>query len=98
MIVRVFQVTVHDGKEKEFEKFFRETAVPLMEDQPGLVSVTAGVPHRETPNEFCMVMVWKDLDALKAFTGAGWRDAHIHPDEAHLVRARSVHHYELAEA
>ena len=42
-------------------------------------------------------MVWRDLDAMKAFVGEDWRDAHILPEEAALVRERSIHHYELAE-
>ena len=97
MIVRVFRVTVHDGKEAAFADFFRNTALPLVQRQPGLVSVTAGAPRPETPAEFCMVMVWRDVASLKAFAGEDWREAHIHPDEAELVRARSVHHYELVE-
>ncbi len=98
MIVRVFRVVVHDGKEREFEAFFRDTALPLMRSQEGLVSITPGLPRPETPTEFCMVMVWRDLDALKAFAGEDWQHAHIHPDEALLVRERSVHHYELLDA
>ena len=96
MIVRVFQVTVHDGRRDRFEDFFLNTALPLMREQPGLVSLTAGLPRAETPNEFCMVMVWRDLEAMKAFVGEDWRDPHIHPDEAELVRERTIHHYELA--
>lgn len=87
---------MHDGKQPEFEHFFRNTAVPLMKSQPGIVSITAGVPRPETPNEFCMVMVWRDVESMKAFVGEDWREAHIHPDEAELVRERFLHHYELA--
>jgi heme-degrading monooxygenase HmoA len=95
MIVRVFQVTIHDGKEAEFEDFFRNTAKPLVESQPGIVSVTAGASRPETPGEFCMVMVWRDVDSLRAFAGEDWREPHIHPDEAALVKARRLGHYEL---
>jgi heme-degrading monooxygenase HmoA len=97
MIVRVFRVVVHDGKRSEFEASFRETAKPLVESQPGIVSVTAEVPRPEAPDEFCMVMVWRDLDAMKQFVGEDWRSAHVHPDEAALVRERFIHQYELVE-
>jgi heme-degrading monooxygenase HmoA len=97
MIVRVFRVVVHDGKQTEFSDFFHNIALPLVQSQPGLVSVTAGAPRPETPTEFCMVMTWRDVDSLKAFAGEDWREAHIHPDEAELVRERSVHHYDLVE-
>jgi len=96
MIIRVFRVVVQDGKRKQFETFFRDTAIPLVKGQPGIVSVTAGVPRPETPDEFCMVMVWESLEAMKDFIGEDWRSAHVHPDEAELVRERSIHHYELA--
>ena len=98
MIMRVFQVTTHPGKEAEFGEFFHGTAIPLMKRTPGLVSVMPGAPRKETPNEFCMIMVWEDLDALKAFVGDDYESAHIHPDEADLVKARTIRHYDLVEA
>ncbi len=96
MIVRVFQVTVEAGREDAFRAFFLDTALPLMRRQDGLVSLTAGLPRPETPREFCMVMVWRDLDALKAFVGEDWREAHVHPDEIGIVASRSLRHYDLA--
>jgi heme-degrading monooxygenase HmoA len=100
MIVRVFRVVVQEGRRAEFEDFFRNTAMPLVAGQPGLVSMTAGVPRPdappEAPDEFCMVMVWRDVDSLRAFAGEDWREPHIHPDEAALVKERHLHHYELA--
>jgi quinol monooxygenase YgiN len=97
MIVRVFQVTTHPGKEAEFGRFFHETAIPLMKRTPGLVSVIPGAPRESSPTEFCMIMIWQDLDALKAFAGEDYESAHIHPDEAELVKARTIKHYELVE-
>jgi len=98
MIVRIFQVTIAEGREAEFEDFFRNTAKPLVESQPGIVSVTAGTPRPETPNQFCMVMVWRDVESLKAFAGDDWRKPHIHPDEVGVVEDRMLHHYELVAA
>jgi heme-degrading monooxygenase HmoA len=97
MIVRIFRVVTYEGQTAAFGQFFHETAIPLIKKQPGLVTLIPGAPRPETPNEFCMVMVWKDLDSLKAFAGEDWRSAHIHPDEAELVKERSLHHYELVE-
>ena len=96
MIVRVFRVEVFPEKRAAFETFFRDTAIPLVEAQPGIVSVTAGVPRKDGPDAFCMVMVWEDLEALKAFVGEDWNHAHIHPDEADMVKARTLYHYDLA--
>lgn len=97
MIMRVFQVTTHKGREAEFARFFHETAIPLMRRTPGLVAILPGAPRPESPGEFCMVMTWQDLASLKAFVGEDYESAHVHPDEAELVAARAVRHYELVE-
>jgi heme-degrading monooxygenase HmoA len=97
MIMRVFQVSTHPGKESAFAGFFHGTAIPLMRRTPGVVAVHAGAPRPESPTEFCLVMVWRDLASLKAFVGEDYESAHVHPDEADLVRARRVSHYQVAE-
>jgi heme-degrading monooxygenase HmoA len=96
MIIRVFRAVVHDGKQDEFKKFFLGTALPLVKSQQGLVSVSVGTPNERTPNEFVMVMVWQNLEALRAFSGNKWYEAVIHPDEAHLLKETFLHHYEAA--
>lgn len=93
MIIRFFRAIVHIGKEEAFKTFFTETALPIIRSQEGLISVTIGLPHESSPNEFSMTTVWRDLDALKAFAGDDWRTAVIHPDEAHLLKETYVHHY-----
>jgi hypothetical protein len=95
MILRLFQVTTHPGKERAFATFFHETAIPLMQRVDGLVAVLPGAPRRDTPNAFAFVMLWRDLEALKAFAGEDYAAPHIHPDEAELVAARGIAHYDL---
>ena len=97
MIMRIFQVTTQPGKEAEFGDFFHNTAIPLMRRTEGLVEVWPGAPRADSPNEFCMVMLWRDLDALKAFVGEEYTNAHILPEEAELVAARTITHYDLVE-
>ena len=97
MIIRFFRAIVHDGQQDGFKAFFLETALPLVRSQEGLVSASIGLPHEGSPNEFSMVMVWRDLEALKGFAGRDWERAVVHPDEAHLLRETHVYHYHLAE-
>lgn len=97
MILRIFQVTTQPGREADFGRFFHDTAIPLMRSTPGLVSVTPGAPRPESPRDYAMVMLWRDLDALKAFAGDDYASAHIHPDEADLVAERRVTHYQPVE-
>ncbi len=95
MILRIFQVEVQPGKRAEFARFFYETAIPLMRGTEGIVEVFPGAPWPSTPDAFCFVMIWRDLEALKAFVGEDYESPHVHPDEAALVKARQITHYEL---
>ena len=97
MIVRFFRAIVHDGKQEEFKTFFLDTALPLVRSQDGLISASVGLPHESSPNEFSMVMVWRDLQALKGFAGETWGQAVVHPDEAHLLEKTFVSLYFTTE-
>ena len=97
MIIRIYRGIVHDGKQKEFERIFLETALPFVQSQPGLISATPGLPLASSPNEFSIVMKWKDLASVKQFAGENWQQAVIHPDEAHLLKETYVYHYEAVE-
>lgn len=97
MIIRIFQVVTRPGKEEEFGKFFHETAIPLMKGTKGIVQVIPGAPRADTPREFSFVMVWEDLESLKAFVGDDVSSPHIDPMEAELVESRSIKHYELVD-
>ncbi len=97
MIMRIFQVVTHPGKEREFSEFFHETAIPLMKGTEGIVSVLPGAPRPDSPREFSFVMIWKDLESLKAFVGEDYENPHIDPAEAKLVESRTIKHYELVE-
>jgi hypothetical protein len=50
MIIRVFRPTVHPGAEREFEAFLRDTAVPLVSQQPGLVAQHGSGTTRSSPH------------------------------------------------
>ena len=94
MLLRIFRATIEDGQQERFQQFVQSEALPLMRAQNGLDAIIAGSPLSD-PNEFCLVMQWRDLDALKAFAGEDWAEPHIHPDEAGLVRDRALHHYHV---
>lgn len=97
MILRIFRAFVHPGKQDAFRDFFVKTALPLVDGQPGCVSVQIGLPRPETPDEFVMIMVWRDVATLKEIVGEEWREAHVHPDQVELLRETKLHHYEMPE-
>lgn len=98
MIMRIFQVRTREGKEAEFESFFRNTAIPLMKSTDGIVSVLPGAARADSPRDFSFVMVWRDLASLKAFVGDDYTNPHIDAAEAELVESRSIAHYDLVES
>ena len=97
MIIRVFRARVHDNMQKKFEKFLRERAIPLLRKQAGILSIQIGTPVEHTPNEFLVISTWKDLDALKGFTGEKWQEPVIDPKEEHLLAETFLHHYFVLE-
>jgi quinol monooxygenase YgiN len=93
MITRIFRGRVLPGKHREFERFIRTEGIPGFEANPGVVSVHFGTPTEQDPDEFVVVTVWRDLEALKAYAGERWGDPKLTLTEAHLLREASVHHY-----
>ncbi len=97
MIVRFFRAITHEGKSEEFRTVFLEHVLPLIRSQAGLISASVGLPHPGSPNEFSMHMLWRDLDAIRGFTGEDWSTAVVLPEERDLLKETFVHHYVLAE-
>ena len=94
MIIRVFRPTIHPGKESEFESFLRETAVPLVSRQAGLVAQHLGRSHDPLSPEYVYVTVWKDVESIRAFAGERWQEAVIARDEEYLLKDTWIGHYE----
>jgi len=69
MIIRVFRPTIHPGKEHAFEAFLRDTAVPLVSKQAGLVAQHVGRPRNRSSTEYLYVTVWEDVESIRAFAG-----------------------------
>ena len=86
MVIRVFRPTIHPGKEAEFESFLRETAVPLVSRQSGLLAQHIGRPRDPSSTEYLFVTVWDDVASIRAFAGPRWQEAVIAPEEEHLLQ------------
>jgi len=95
MIIRVFRPAIRPGKEREFEAFLRDTAVPLVSKKAGLVAQHVGRPRDPSSTEFLYVTVWEDVESVRAFAGKRWQEAVITPDEEHLLAATWIGHYEV---
>jgi heme-degrading monooxygenase HmoA len=95
VIIRVFTPTIHPGKENEFEAFLRDTAVPLVARQAGLVAQHVGRPHGPPATEYVYVTVWEDVESIQAFAGEDWQEAVITAEEEHLLKQTRIVHYEV---
>ena len=94
MIIRFFRAIVHDGQVESFKTLFQETILPFVRSQDGLVSASIGLPHESSPNEFSMLMHWRDMESIKKFAGDTWQTAVVLPEEAHLLKETFVYHYQ----
>ena len=97
MIIRVFRPTIHAGKEAEFESFLRDTAIPLVSQQSGVIAQHVGRPRDPSSTEFVYVTVWDDVESIRAFAGERWEEAVIAPEEEHLLKDTWIGHYEVLQ-
>jgi heme-degrading monooxygenase HmoA len=97
MIIRIFRPTIHPGKEAEFEAFLRDTAIPLVSRQSGIVVQYVGKPRDPSSTEFVYVTVWEDEESIRAFAGESWQEAVIAPEEEDLLKETWIGHYEVIQ-
>jgi heme-degrading monooxygenase HmoA len=97
MIIRIFRPTIHPGKEAEFESFLRDTAIPLVSQQSGIVAQHVGKPRNASSTEFVYVTVWEDEESIRAFAGESWQDAVITPEEEDLLKETWIKHYDVIQ-
>ncbi len=94
MITRIFRVRVPALLHAEFEERFLSVSVPYVQAAPGIVSVSVGRPTKWAPDEYVMISVWANEDALRSFAGEGWNVAVIPAGMEKYVSKCWVHHYE----
>jgi heme-degrading monooxygenase HmoA len=97
MIIRIFRPTIHPGKEAEFESFLRDTAIPLVSQQSGIVAQHVGRPRGPSSTEFVYVTVWEDEESIRAFAGESWQEAVITPEEEDLLKETWIKHYDVIQ-
>jgi heme-degrading monooxygenase HmoA len=95
MIIRVFRPTIYAGKQDEFESFLRDTAIPLVSRQAGMLAQYVGKPHDPSSTEYLYVTVWQDVESIRAFAGERWQEAVITPEDEHLLQDTWIQHYEV---
>jgi heme-degrading monooxygenase HmoA len=98
VIIRVFRARIHRGHEEEFERFVRETGVPMVESHRGCSHVAWGRSRWSDQPEFVVVTHWDSVDSIEAFAGPRWQEAVIEPEEADMLAEVFCDHYEALGA
>jgi hypothetical protein len=95
MVIRVFRARLKAGHTAdELARMAEEATLPSLERERGLVARYAGTGLGETGEEFTVISVWKDLDALKKMTGDDWeRPLWPDPRAKELIAEVFMHHY-----
>jgi len=80
--------------EDEFERFVRDTGVPMVQAQPGCSHVAWGRRRWSETPEFVVVTHWDSVEVLEAFAGPRWQDAVIEPEEEPMLAEVVCDHYD----
>ncbi len=94
MIVRVFRVRVLPGKTQEWQDKVETISIPWLRKQEGLITFYPGKPIEPEGREFSMTSIWRDVDSIRKAVGEEWQRAVLLEDEAALVEAVEMHHFE----
>jgi quinol monooxygenase YgiN len=93
-VVRIFRARVKPGRQADWERLVRDTALPELSQAEGLLACYPGGPLGD-PEEFSMVSVWRDLGAVRTYAGKDWATPVLYPGEDEILAEVHVHHYQL---
>lgn len=94
MIIRLFRARLKPDARAAYTQLCYETAIPMMQGQPGCHTAYIAPLRDESPNDFIVVSLWSDIASLRAFVGEAWTQAIIMPGEADLLETARVEHYD----
>ena len=93
MIVRIFRAKIRKNQISKFKRMVQEQSIPWLESSEGMLGYFPAEPFGKNEQEFVMITLWRDLDALEAFAGTDWDNPVVTEDEAPLVEAMFADHY-----
>jgi quinol monooxygenase YgiN len=93
MIIRIFRAKIRKDQVSKFKRMVQDQSIPWLESSEGMLGCFPGEPFGENAQQFVMITLWRDLDALEAFAGTNWDNPVVTEDEAPLVEAMFADHY-----
>lgn len=94
MLLRIFKIEIVPEFKNEFEEKFKVIALGLVDGKEGLLAAEIGKSVDESDNEYIMISIWKDLKALKEFTGDSWKEAVIPEEMQKYTASFTLKHYQ----
>ena len=96
-VLRIWRGSTAPEKADDYEDYLLRTGMPGYRGTPGNRAAYFTRRSLGSTVEFCMVTVWDDLDAVRAFAGDDPERAVFYPeDDAYLVdRELVVSHYDV---
>jgi heme-degrading monooxygenase HmoA len=94
VILRVFRVSIPAGRHQEWRDLVKHESMPALSRTDGLLAFWAGEPVDEG-DEFTMVTLWRDLDAVRAFTGGDYHDIVMLGEETDFAAEAGVEHFRI---
>ncbi len=64
MVIRLFHARVRQGKQTEFKKMLEVLSLPAIQARKGMIALYPGQPLGPKADEFVLVTVWKEKDAV----------------------------------
>lgn len=93
MIIRIFRAKIRTDKVSEFKQMVIDQSIPWLESSDGMLGYFPGEPVHDNAQEFVMITLWRDQEALEAFAGKAWDNPVVTKDEAPLVETMFADHY-----
>ena len=95
MILRVFRVTIPADCHQVWRDLVKHESMPALSRTDGLLAYWAAEPIDEGDDEFTMVTLWRDLDAVRAFTGGDHHDVVLLGEETAFAQGATVGHFRV---
>ena len=93
MVIRLFRGRVKPERLGSLDDILMEVTLPLLENREGLLCYYIGKPLEPNANGFLVLTVWKNLQALKEFTGEDWQKSVVPERMATLLEDSFLDHY-----
>lgn len=93
-VLRIFRAHVKRGLEAEWKRVLGDGIPRYLVGADGLMAWYRGMSTDPDSNEYVVVTIWRDMDALRAFSGASFGPV-LFPSQHDLADSIVVDQYDI---